>query len=337
MLRAWRLTFLATLLFVTACSDHLTPQYSVRLTPASVLHADFAANGALAIGTLEQVAVYSLSGELQHLLELPRAQGSWHPIWLMPDLLAVKDGRDILLWRPAAGLTHGPWRPREHLITNMFQLDGRLLLTYADGVELLQREPVVHSDMAPLLSFVSLTEPSPRPLQQATSDLSGVAYRTYAGGLLEAMSLENQTPLWQRQLPQQGYIRALDVDNNTLYLITQDTADPFARGRSQKVVQVDVENGKVIQSDALLIESQATTLLSDPPYLYIGGSENCLFAVLRSETSQRFCYPRARRWGKDTGQVIALYQNTDTLFAVTSSGHLQIWNKHDIVSLLTDK
>ena len=322
---------------MTACSDHPQPQSSVKLTPASILHADFSADGQLAIGTLEQIAVYSPYGELQHLLDLPRAQGSWHPVWLMPDLLAVKDGADLLLWQPGIGATHGPWRPRENLIANMFKLGGRLLLTYADGTELLQHQPLVHSEMPPRLSFVSLPVPSSQPLHQAKSDASGVSFRAYAGGLLQASTAQSPTPIWQRQLEHNGYIRALEIDNAKLHLITQESADPFARGRSQKVVQVDAETGIVIQSVPLLIDSQAISLLSDPPYLYIGGSENCLFAVLSAETSQRLCYPKARRWGQDSGQVIALYQNADTLFAVTSSGHLQIWDKHDIVSLLTDK
>lgn len=343
MLTPLRLTFSVLCIFITACSKPPALEHLYELTSGSLLHAEFNQQGTLVISTLDQVAVYSQDGSLQALIDMPRANYSWQVEWLAPSLVGLADGQHLYLWAYADNKLTGPWVAHENKITAFTAAAGFLIIGYDDG----RLERIQYNSDFNLQTRQQLIAASTNSAEYPARIFDVISYTDdfavlYQNGKFVYYTENETRPIWQIELPQAPRIRAAWLDKSQLYLVSQHHADHFSRGGEQQIVQIEKNNGKIRQMETTYLSGRGVSLLpfensNNFDAYVIGSSENCMHIAISGELAQSFCHPKPKRFGKNSGQVIALHQDAEYLYAVSTAGFLQVWRKQDIVDLLTDR
>lgn len=335
MLRLFVISFALLLLFNSACSPQQGPQRVVQLAPSSILQAQFGPCDCIAVATLQQLALYNSAGELQSLLNLPEASPYWQFAWLNPDQLVITNDKELYHWQPSVEALVGPW-----------QAPSRIRRVAADAgwvaLELSNQRLQTFAFSANGLEFEQIHRLEGTLASLAISSNSGLVAASQNGALQfwrwpQQGAFSNE-PEWQVNQLEPPVTRALNLHDEHLWLIAQTEGDHFARGSGQQLVKIDIANGTQLHRERIDLNGQAASLLLSADYGWVGSSENCIQGFLVNEqplgVSAPYCYPKPQRFGRQSGQVVALKATNDQLLAITTSGYLQIWQKRVIVSSL---
>lgn len=335
MLRLFVISFALLLLFNSACSPERGPQSVVQVAPGSISHAQFGPCDCIAVATLQQLALYNTAGELQSLLNLPEPSPYWQFAWLNSGQLVITNDKELYYWQPSVEALVGPW-----------QAPSRIRRVAADAgwvvLELSNQRLQTFALNAQGPEFEQTHRIDGRLASLAINSKSGLVAAGQNGTLQfwrwpQQSAFSNQ-PEWQVNQLDPPVTRALSFHAEHLWLIAQTEGDHFARGSGQQLVKVDMTNGTPLQRERIDLEGQAASVLLTADVGWVGSSENCVQAVLFNEQPLRvsapYCFPKPQRFGRQSGQVVALKAVDDQLLAITTSGYLQIWQKRVIVASL---
>lgn len=325
-----RSTLFIFLLFLSACNPAPQPSAAHKLTPASISHADFSPSGQLSIGLREQVAIYDKRGEMLQLIEMGEAQGSWQPVWVAPQLLAIADNHTVFLWHTREADFSGSWAFQQAPFRVHAGASGKLLTGDADGGLHLfvftsdgaldeYRQPHAHQAR---ISAVQLSQNG----QQAASASDD--------GQLQMWSLAEQRVTWQWSASAEQQIThiTLSTDSASLYAATAQRGRLLSTSDGQAIVHLDANKGTIHERFEFAAQSRISSMRASDFGLLIGGSSNQWWLMQEGVIHATRKYPQGSPFGQDAGTVLTLYNSQDSLYAATSSGYLQIWLKQDIVN-----